>query len=753
MDAKYRILNRPTIGILFGWPAHDDNRPDHYLISIFQGIQSAARLHECNLLMAWGIGHGVESTLNIPAWPMASPDTDFVPVGPWNTDGLIVFAPLLNDTRSEYLQQIISEGHPVLFIATGENGPTVYADNKDGINQAIAHLIEHGHHKIAFIAGDPQDKGDSEYRLAAYHSAVEKFGLEADPGLIAYGYHNPEEGRKALSNIIASGAKFTAVLASDDVSAIGAMQALKEAGLRIPHDVAVIGFDDQPDTVAQVPPLSSVHIPLNEIGKRALGIMVDHIERHSRLESIRLPTWLVPRQSCGCLPNALISASNSKELPNSIPIGISGTVDLRNKIIQQLAGAMLAAIPSGLLRLNKEQSRKFCSRLVEAFSTSIEKNDPTLFQTTLMEFVHEVELTDGDTHPWQETISILRRGMKRLPLRWEQPMTQRFAEDLLHQARVAISESAHRRYYRDRYKRSDSDYLLSELNARLNTIIEERKAVELLTERLPKMGIKHTRVMLFEPDGADVVKWSTVIDTDPDSNSEIHRFPSRQFPPPFLYPSDELLSLALLPLVLQNEALGYIAFDAGNLEPCSAIARQLVATFKSARLHAQVIDLSLTDALTGLQNRRYFDLFLKNEMERSRRFMRGLAIILIDIDHFKGYNDAFGHPAGDEALKCVSRCLLENRRKADMIARIGGEEFAVILPETNVAGALDVAQNMCTSVANASGLKRQLTISVGLTELHDNECSLDTIIEQADQALYEAKHTGRNRVCVFADRK
>ncbi len=182
---------------------------------------------------------------------------------------------------------------------------------------------------------------------------------------------------------------------------------------------------------------------------------------------------------------------------------------------------------------------------------------------------------------------------------------------------------------------------------------------------------------------------------------------------------------------------------------CSTIARQLSATFNSSQLHNEVVELSLTDALTGLRNRRYFDLFLKNEIDRSQQFLRSLAIIILDIDYFKNYNDTFGHPAGDEALKLVSQCLIDNRRKADVVARIGGEEFAVILPETDLSGALDVANRIRTSVASHTGFQRSITVSLGISELQDNKGAPEILIEQADKALYEAKRTGRNRACAF----
>jgi len=165
--------NRPTIGILQGYTVLAGKTLDHYRLSILRGIQSAARSRDCNLLMSWGLGRATQSNAIYPAWPTISSDSDFVPVGPWNTDGLIVFSPLQNETRSHYLQELRDQGFPVLFIATGEKGAVISVDNETGIHQAITHLaIDHGHHHIAYIAGHPDDPGDSKSRLDAFRSAV-----------------------------------------------------------------------------------------------------------------------------------------------------------------------------------------------------------------------------------------------------------------------------------------------------------------------------------------------------------------------------------------------------------------------------------------------------------------------------------------------------------------------------------------------------------------------------------------------------
>ena len=226
--------HRLTIGVLPGWLAYEGSSPDHYLNNVFKGIQSQANARGCNLLLAWGGGRVVETSRVFPAWPVVAADSDFVPVGPWNTDGLIVLAPLLNQARSAYIQETIARGHPLLFVASGEKGPAITYNNDGGIRQGTAHLIQHGHRRIAFIAGHPFDQGDSQEREQAFRSEIARAGLELDPRLVAYGRHSYHGGYTAMGEILQSKAEFSAVQASNDLSAIGAMRALQESGLENP---------------------------------------------------------------------------------------------------------------------------------------------------------------------------------------------------------------------------------------------------------------------------------------------------------------------------------------------------------------------------------------------------------------------------------------------------------------------------------------------------------------------------------------
>ncbi|MBN2700584.1 MAG: diguanylate cyclase [Methylohalobius sp. ZOD2] len=187
-------------------------------------------------------------------------------------------------------------------------------------------------------------------------------------------------------------------------------------------------------------------------------------------------------------------------------------------------------------------------------------------------------------------------------------------------------------------------------------------------------------------------------------------------------------------------------------------AQELIAVADQLKqANEQLRQLSFHDGLTGLHNRRYFDEFLEREFKRAQRTGSSLALIMIDIDHFKTYNDRFGHQAGDECLRRISASFNQVVNRAnDLIARYGGEEFSVILPDTDQAGALAVAENLRRAVEALCIVHPDspfgiVTISEGIvTHRPKPKDRLDALIEAADNALYHSKRSGRNRVSVAA---
>jgi diguanylate cyclase (GGDEF)-like protein len=155
---------------------------------------------------------------------------------------------------------------------------------------------------------------------------------------------------------------------------------------------------------------------------------------------------------------------------------------------------------------------------------------------------------------------------------------------------------------------------------------------------------------------------------------------------------------------------------------------------------------SVTDVLTGVQNRRSFDLKLEEECVRARSRQTKLSLLMIDVDHFKGFNDTFGHPAGDEVLCAVAQLLQSELRDCDHLFRYGGEEFAVVMPDTTCKGAFVLGERFRRAVQRAPWPKRAVTISIGVAATDGNLTTPTELLQAADRALYHAKQNGRNRV-------
>jgi diguanylate cyclase (GGDEF)-like protein len=173
---------------------------------------------------------------------------------------------------------------------------------------------------------------------------------------------------------------------------------------------------------------------------------------------------------------------------------------------------------------------------------------------------------------------------------------------------------------------------------------------------------------------------------------------------------------------------------------------------KLERGQATLENLSVHDGLTGLFNYREFRRRLKEEADRSRRYGRPFSLLLLDLDHFKVINDTHGHQAGDEVLRAMANLISQGVRPVDKVARYGGEEIALILPETPGGKALIVAERVRSLVANhpvslSTGTAVTLTCSIGVGAFGEDGASDNEIIGAADSALYAAKHAGRNRVC------
>jgi diguanylate cyclase (GGDEF)-like protein len=216
-------------------------------------------------------------------------------------------------------------------------------------------------------------------------------------------------------------------------------------------------------------------------------------------------------------------------------------------------------------------------------------------------------------------------------------------------------------------------------------------------------------------------------------------------------------SLLAVPLKARNRTLGGLiltgrrgAFDATAHRVLGILANQAAAALSNIQLLERIKELAVRDGLTGLYNRRAFSEQLIQSLAREERQQGRLALLLLDIDHFKKLNDTFGHPAGDAALRNTAETLQHHLRKADQAARYGGEEFAVILPGADEAGALQMAERVRQAIQKGQvifeGARLAVTASFGVAVWPTDARQADTLLSAADRALYAAKQGGRNRV-------
>ena len=251
---------------------------------LLAGIDAVVQREDHNLLIA-AIGHESGQSL---------------PLGRHNTDGLLVYADSISDAQ---LRRLYESNLPVVLIhrrpPANLDIPCVNIENTGSTKALITHLIEvHGCRRIAFLRG-PEHQDDSRQREEGYVDTLEAHGIRVDPSLIGDGMFSEEVSEEVVGDWIAHDVTFDAIFGGDDGAAFGAIRALNRAGLRVPEDIAVVGFDDGRHAAYVSPPLTTVRVPLEQVGREAAKRLIQLV-RQGSAESITLPTHVVIRRSCGC---------------------------------------------------------------------------------------------------------------------------------------------------------------------------------------------------------------------------------------------------------------------------------------------------------------------------------------------------------------------------------------------------------------------------------------------------------------------
>lgn len=262
-----------------------------------------------------------------------------------------------------------------------------------------------------------------------------------------------------------------------------------------------------------------------------------------------------------------------------------------------------------------------------------------------------------------------------------------------------------------------------------------------LTAQFPTDGLVPSSAGLI---GKVLSTGKTVIDNDLQSSMDrVHLY-------------SESAARMCIPLISFGQTLGLLvldsdqkdAFNVNDVQPLESVADICATAIQNAHYVERVKQLAYLDGLTGIFNRRFFELRITEEIERARRYETGMAVIMIDIDQFKLLNDEFGHLLGDEVLRQVSSIFHGQLRKIDVVCRYGGEEFAILLSQTSPDHAMAVAEKL-RRIAEGwqfPGVPRAVTISAGVANYAEHGSTRDELVKAADAGLYAAKQSGRNCV-------
>jgi DNA-binding LacI/PurR family transcriptional regulator/signal transduction histidine kinase len=606
-----RHQSRPTIGLLIG--RLGDQR---YQAHIWPGVADVAKERDVNLICF--VGGSLRSVYDFDIQRNAAYDL----VGPENVDGLVGMSGSLGQfIGPERLRCFYERYHPLpmVSIAMALDGiPSVLVDNEKGMRDAINHLIEvHGFRHIAFIRG-PETNPEAEQRYHAYTEVLARHGLPVDLDLVVPGDFIFASGVEAIRLLIDQRrADFEAVVSANDETALGALQALHERGIRVPDEVCLVGFDDLDEAKLAAPPLTTIRQPLYVKGWGAAGRLVARLAGEDVPEQVILSTELVVRQSCGCFPQSVLQAATG-------PVTRTGEMSEAALATQwepilagmvEAAGASAAGLDPG-----------WAEKLLDAFFATLKDQSRNAFLLVLDKVLRQVGVEGGDVMQWQRVLSVLRRCLLQY-LKGDETLPR--AEDLWQQARVLIGETA---YWVQAYWRLQSEQrvltFISRISEPLMTTFDVGGLADVVAQQLPKMGVESCYLSLYEqPVNGDrevPSRWSRLIlaynergrvELEPNGR----RFSSRQLVPSDILPHERRYAIALVPLYFRDEAqLGFIVFE------------PLQSSALLEMLHRQISTALKGDLL--LQERRRAEEALHKREEAQRSFSERLTRVLDTIN-------------------------------------------------------------------------------------------------------------------------
>lgn len=690
-------------------------------------------------------------------------------------DGLIVLTTAIGLKVSsnrvlEKLEQY--RGIPIVTIGdTFAEHYSVSIDNYQGMCGALEHIIQHHDRRnIVFLKG-PSGSTEAEDRFRAYCDTLKKYGIPYDGRLVLQGNFMFESGAVAISELHKQQITYDAVVAANDSMAIGALTEIHKIDGKLPEHLSIIGFDDiEPSEKLS---LTTVKQSFYSEAQTALEMLV-RLLNGERIEKNQLAdTHLVIRSSCGCVPRIITETTLDVD---SIASGEKlSTQQMKEAFITHM-DQMVHTTP-GLIHPDMYRDiRGDLEHLPHALVQELFFDKEKMFFYAWRSIIFHAIQQKIDLSFMHNALSSIR-VLTLHTVAAANANASIKAENLFQMARVQISEAVQRTSFSLTYMSSLLSNQLEQLGEQLGSHhLDTAPLMELIMREFPKHGIREGYICLYD-DPAHAMGTSQLMlayrnGERIDLDTSIVRFPTNQ-----LLPEDILLELAhyrhqfvIQTLHHSDYHIGYVifSFDTAVNKAYELLRYRLSNTLRvskliqdvrnhSMELESQVIartrELSLLneelhkqsirDDLTGLLNRRGFMQRGKEAFETATSRRTRLLLIYADLDKLKNINDSYGHSAGDEAIQMTAEVLKQAFRSTDIISRLAGDEFTIIVESPDSVNIEDIRQSIQMHSDRINRLHDKpfkLSISLGFAEYHpDAPCTFDKLMRLADEALYRDK--------------
>lgn len=558
---------RTTVALLF------DGLVSEYTVSVRRAVERAATANDVSVLVVMG------QPIAAPVAAAVTQNHIYELIGAGRVDGVIVCSATLGHyCGTDGLVAFCRSYAPLPVCSIGvelPGIPSVVIDNEGGMKLGVEHLIDaHGARRIAFIAG-PEASVESNMRLAGYRKALESRGLPFDEQLVAHGAFTVSTGAEKTRELLDRGVAMDALVAANDDMALGAMDVLQQAGLHVPRDVLIFGFDDIDSAHYARPALSTARQPLWWLGERAIQSILGQL----RGEPVSLlnvgPVEFVRRESCGCGYQV-----TSTVYPNG-----EERASLRDVIRER--SDELCELMRGAVSIPNDALGDWPAQVLDALDQELAGADGH-FSAVFEELLERAQREGASLDEFQRVVSVMRAEFRRFSVQNEEE--PRRVERLWHNARVLVGAASIRFLGRQKLEQQYATSWLSLVGERLATTLSLPLLKQELQEGLPRLEIDRAAVALYTGHRSGELKVLVARAGGEKLPIAKEEFPDTELAPAALFETEKCTHFVVLPITFETEMLG-VAVLAGSAKPSVYEAlRQLIGSaVKGAMMHREMV--------------------------------------------------------------------------------------------------------------------------------------------------------------------